>query len=129
MPVTRERAIRVLISITVLSLLLHLLILVKIIPYEITWGGRLNNDSEMFVFESMSIGILTFFLLVLLQKGKQLKAFLSKRAITIILWIYFALFALNTLGNLFADTRFEQSFAAVTFACALLLWIINRKQH
>lgn len=126
MQVTRERAIRVLISITVLSLLLHLLILVKIIPYEITWGGRLNNDNEMFVFESMSIGILTFFLLVLLQKGKQLKAFLSKRAIAIILWIYFALFALNTLGNLFAETRFEQSFAAVTFVCALLLWFINR---
>ena len=128
MQVTRERAIRVLISITVLSLLLHLLILVKIIPYEITWGGRLNNDSEMFLFESMSIGILTFFLLVLLQKGKQLKAFLSNRAITIILWIYFALFALNTLGNLFAETRFEQGFTVVTFTLALLIWFINRKK-
>ena len=33
----------------------HLGILLKIIPYEITWGGRLKDDAEMYVFETISI--------------------------------------------------------------------------
>ena len=29
--------------------------LLKVIPYDITWGGRLKTDSEMHIFELMSI--------------------------------------------------------------------------
>ena len=129
MQATRSIALRLLIGITLFALLLHVLILIKLIPYAITWGGRLQNDREMYLFESLSIIILLFFLLVLLQKGRLLKAILSEKALTIILWFYFGLFALNTIGNVFAETRFEQSFTVVTGSCALLLWIINRKPN
>lgn len=129
MQATRSIPLRLLIGITLFALLLHVLILIKLIPYAITWGGRLKNDREMYLFESLSIIILLFFLLVLLQKGRLLKAILSEKALTIILWFYFVLFALNTIGNVFAETRFEQGFTVVTGSCALLLWLINRKQH
>ena len=49
--------------------LFHSTILIKIIPYEITWGGKLKNDAEMYLFESISILINLFLTYVLLIKG------------------------------------------------------------
>jgi hypothetical protein len=105
---------------------LHLLILVKVIPYEITWGGKLKSDNEMYVFELFSIGINSFFLYVLLQKGNYVKAVFGEKALSIILWIFFALFTLNTIGNLFAETLFEKSLTIVTLLSAVLIWLINK---
>ncbi len=51
----------ILIGIAVLAIFFHFLILLKIIPYDITWGGRLKSDEEMFVFETISIIVNLFF--------------------------------------------------------------------
>ena len=102
----------------------HLCILVKIIPYEITWGGRLKNDSEMYVFETISIAINLILGVVLLVKGRYVKQVLSKRLVQIVLWIFLVLFLLNTVGNLFAETIFEKSLSLLTLALAILIWII-----
>jgi len=51
-------------------LLFHLSIILKIIPYEITWGGRLKNDSEMYVFETISI-VINLFLFLILTKDRN----------------------------------------------------------
>ncbi len=118
--------IKILIGITAIALLFHLLILVKIIPYNITWGGKLKTDEEMVAFESISIAISSFFIYVLLQKGNFVKAFFTERILSILLWIFFSLFCLNTIGNLVAETTFEKAFAFVTAANALLLWKINK---
>jgi hypothetical protein len=37
------------------------------------------------------------------------------------------LFALNTIGNIFAKTNFEKGFTVVTLATTVLLWIILKK--
>jgi len=58
--------INILIGISVLATIFHLLILVRVIPYEITWGGRLKTVEEMYVFETISILINSFFILDLL---------------------------------------------------------------
>lgn len=42
-------------------LVFHCLILCKIIPYNILWGGRLKSDIEMYRFETVSILINCFF--------------------------------------------------------------------
>ena len=44
-------------------ILFHICIIIKIIPYNIAWGGRLTNDNEMYVFESISILINVFFIM------------------------------------------------------------------
>ena len=36
------------------------------------------------------------------------------------MWVLFLLFLLNTVGNIFAKTTFEQSFAILTAMAALL---------
>ena len=122
----RTKCINILIFISVLVTLFHLLILVRVIPFEITWGGRLKTLEEMFVFETFSILINSFFIFVLLQKGEYVSYILGKKTVTIILWIFFAIFMLNTIGNVFAETNFEKLFTILTLLNAILIWLINK---
>lgn len=118
--------INILIGISVLITIFHLLILVRVIPYEITWGGRLKTVEEMYVFITLSILINSFFIFLLLQKGEYVRFFLGKKTVTIILWVFFTIFILNTIGNVFAETNFEKYFAILTLINSILIWIINK---
>ncbi len=119
-----DTAIKIMLGLFGAVLLFHICILLKIIPYEITWGGRLQNDSEMYVFETISIVINLLLYLSLLIKGGYIKAFLSAKVVNIILWIFLLLFGLNTIGNIFAKTNFEKFFALLTLMAMVLIWII-----
>lgn len=123
-----NNAIKIFIGIQVVVILFHFSIITKIVPYDITWGGRLQNDSEMYVFESISILINVFLSWVLLMKGDLVKFKFSNKAVNIILWLFFAIFILNTIGNIFAKTVFEQQFAFLTGFSSMLIWIILRKK-
>lgn len=117
-----------LIIINCLVMLMHLLILLSIIPYQYTWGGRLKTDSEMYVFEAVSLLINAFFIFVLLQKSERIRPFLSAKTINLVLWVFFILFALNTIGNIVAKTMFEKMFAIITLYNAFCLWKIIRSK-
>ena len=108
-------------------MLFHLSIVLKIIPYENTWGGRLKNDGEMYVFETISLVVNLFLFSILLIKGKYVKEYLSQKVVNIILWFFIMLFGLNTVGNILAETNFEKAFALVTLTFVILIWIILRK--
>jgi hypothetical protein len=124
MEVNKSVYIKILTSISIVAIFFHILILLKIIPYEITWGGKLKTNEEMYVFETFSILVNLFFIFVLLQKGVFIKPFLGKKTVAIILWIFLAIFVLNTIGNLFAKTTFEKGFTILTFVNSILLWVI-----
>lgn len=115
-----------LIVISVLATIFHLLILVRVIPFEITWGGRLKTVEEMYVFETISILINSFFIFILLQKGEYIRYFLGEKTVKIVLWIFFTIFVLNTIGNVFATTDFEKYFAILTLINSILIWAINK---
>ena len=108
-------------------ILLHLAILVKIIPYEVTWGGRLENDSEMFVFEVVSVLTNLFIAVLLLVKGKYLSSFIPIKVVNILLWAFLFIFGMNSLGNMFAETLFEMSLSLLTFIFTYLIWVILKK--
>jgi len=108
-------------------IILHLLILLKILPYEIAWGGRLTSDSEMYVFETISIVIVLLFSFILLIKGQFIKAFLPLKVVNIILWIFLVLFTLNTIANIFAKTFFEKSFGLITLFITYYIGVILHK--
>lgn len=113
----------------ILSILIfHLCIILKIVPYDIAWGGNLTNDNEMYVFETISILINLLLTCVLLIKGGYVKEFISSKIVDIILWIFLVLFGLNTIGNIFAETLFEKFFAVVTLLFVILIWIIINKK-
>jgi hypothetical protein len=120
-------AIRIMLLILVAVLLFHLSVLLKVIPYEMIWGGRLKNETEMYIFESVSIVINLFLGLILLIKGKYVTEIIPMKIVNAILWVFFVLFGLNTLGNVIAKTNFEKFFAIITLASCILIWILLRK--
>ena len=127
-----KNAIKIMLLIVSVITIFHLCILLKIIPYEITWGGRLKNDTEMYMFEGISILVNLVLGLTLLIKGKYVKQLISLKIVNVILWIFLILFALNTIGNMLAETTFEKSFAVVTLFLSLLIGVIlksKRNEH
>jgi hypothetical protein len=80
MKIPQSVNIKILIGITVAALILHFLILLKIIPYDIAWGGRLQSDQEMYTFETFSIIISLFSFMYLPKRGiSSALFFLTKR--------------------------------------------------
>lgn len=128
MPTLSKHAINIILVIVLALYVFHFGILLKLIPYNIAWGGRLKNDKEMYVFEFISILINLVLMLLLLMKANKMKPLISERSINIILWFYFGLFTLNTIGNLMAETNFEKGFAVLTAFLATLILLVVRKK-
>jgi hypothetical protein len=91
-----------------LFLLLHLLILLRIIPYNIIWGGRLKTDKDMYRFEIFSILLNSVFLIIVLVQANYVAIDIPKKIITYALWLMAGLFLLNTLGNATSKNKLEQ---------------------
>jgi len=121
-------AIKIFLGLLIAVILFHICIIFKIIPYDIAWGGRLKNDAEMYVFEIISILINIFLSIVLLMKGDIVRFRFSDKVINVILLIFFVIFILNTIGNLFAQTFLEKFFAILTGFSAILIWNITMKK-
>ena len=123
-----NKTIKPFVTLLFLVILFHVCIIIKIIPYNIAWGGRLTNDNEMYVFESISILINVFLSWLLVMKGDFVKFKFPNRTLNLILWIFFGLFVLNTFANFFAKTNFEKLFAILTGLSAVLIWTIIKQK-
>ena len=126
---TPRVAIKLVLGLLSVVMIFHLCILLKIIPYDITWGGKLKNDTEMYVFETISIIINSFLAITMLQKGDYITKKIKNKTINIILWVFFGIFALNTAGNLFAETFIEKSFTFITACSCYFIWVILTRKN
>jgi hypothetical protein len=103
-----------------LFLILHFIILIKLIPYNLVWGGRLKSDKEMVRFEIFSILINSLFVIVILMQMSFLTIDIPKKVITYSLWLMTGLFLLNTLGNALSKNKLEKRlFTPVTILLAI----------
>lgn len=109
-------------------IIFHICIILKLIPYDIAWGGNLTNDNEMYVFEILSLLINILLSYALLIKGGYVKSKLRTKIVDIFLWVFMVIFGLNTIGNIFAKTISEKYFSIITLLFVFLLWIILRKK-
>ncbi len=113
-------AVHTMLAITVCISIFHLLVLSGMVPYDIVWGGRLKNETQMYRFEIVSLSINLLLLAVTLIKAGYLKSRISRRIINSFLWIFAVLFTLNTLGNLMSANIFETIiFTPLTLLSAL----------
>ncbi len=101
-----KTSIKILLALLIAVIVFHISVIAKVVPYDKAWGGQLQNNTEMYIFESFSILIILFLGLVLLMKGDYAKFRFKNKTINIILWIFLTLFLLNTIGNIFAKTNF-----------------------
>lgn len=128
MKLNSQVAVKVMLGLLSIVILFHLLIIIEMVPYKMAWGGKLQTDGQMYVFEGFTILINLFLLFTLLIKGRYIKPRLSERTIKIVLWVYFLLFVLNTIGNLFAQSNLEKLFALLTSIFAALILLILRSK-
>lgn len=123
-------AVNAMLILLALVIIFHLLILIQVIPYNIVWAGRLQNVSEMVVFELVSLLINTMLIAVISIKAGYVKSRISPTVINVLLWFMVIVFSLNTIGNLFSKTSFETlAFTPLTFISALLCYRIVREPN
>jgi hypothetical protein len=108
-----------------LFLLLHFIILLKIIPYNLIWGGRLKSDTEMYRFEIFSILINALFIIVILVQAGFWMSNIPNKVITFALWLMAGLFFLNTLGNAISKNKIERFvFTPITILLAIFSLVL-----
>lgn len=109
--------------ITSATIIFHFLILFGIIPFENTWGGRLENREQMIVFESISIIVTILVMTAVGIRAGYLNWKIKPIILKVLFYILMVLFALNTVGNLFANNDFEKFFATpLTLILAVFCW-------
>jgi hypothetical protein len=98
----------------------HLLVILGVIPFDIVWGGRLKDRSQMVSFELTSILLNLIMLAVVTIKAELIKIPVNKKIIRILLWLMALLFLLNTIGNLLSNNQLEKIiFTPLTFLLSL----------
>ena len=126
--VNKRIALKLMTGLLSLILLFHLCVLFGIFSHEKVWAGKLNSLDEMKIFETISIVINVFLITILFFKSKNIKNNVTNKVVNVILWGFVFLFALNTIGNLFAKSIIEQILGtALTFISSVLCWIIVRR--
>lgn len=120
----------VIIAISAAALLMHVLILLKVLPYDFVWGGRLTTEADVMRFEIVSIVMQAFFLLIVAAKAGYVFKGKFTRTVNVAIWVLFAMMVLNTFGNLASNSGFETMvMTPVTIVLALLLFRLGIEKH
>jgi hypothetical protein len=114
-------------SITALAILtsvvlFHVLVVSGIVPKTIVWGGRISDPAQVVRAEIVSIMILLVTAAIVAMRWRSLAQGAPNVVAAVGTWVLVGLFALNTVGNLFAKTLFERAvFTPLTLLLALLM--------
>lgn len=128
--INKETAIKLMIGLLLLVVIFHLCVLFEIISYDKVWAGKIDSLDEMRIFETISILINVSLITILFFKSKNIKSNVSSKVVNVIIWVFVFLFALNTLGNLFAESMIERTLGTgLTFVSSVLCWIIVKKDN
>lgn len=84
------------------------------------WGGRIQSQEQMIPFEITSILLNIMMLAVVAVYTRHLNVKINSKIIKVALWIMFAIFLLNTIGNLFSNNQWEKIiFTPITLLLAV----------
>lgn len=116
-------ASKIIITVNTVFLLMHVLILLKMVPHDFVWGGRLKSTSEIVIFESMSIVVQILFILIIAVKSGYVFQGKFKKTAKVGTWVMFGLMVLNTVGNLFSRSGLETMvMTPITILLALMVF-------
>jgi hypothetical protein len=101
-------AINTMLIILLLVISFHLLVLIQVIPYNIVWGGKFQNATQMRRFEIASIALNGLIIFIIAMRGQYIKLNFPLNTINLFLWLIVLLFSINIIGNLFAETKMEK---------------------
>ena len=113
----------IVIVLMVLMIILHMLIMLRIVPYDIVWGGQIKNDASLMKLEVFALVTLFIFLAIILVKVDYLKFTKFKKITNIAVWIMFVYFLLNTVLNLASGVTLEKLiFTPITIILFVLIF-------
>jgi hypothetical protein len=118
--ISERSALYGLLAILSLFVILHLMLLFRLLPYDLVWGGRAAGTVELTVLELIALFINLLMLGVVAVRAGIVRLPAGPIFLKIVFWIMFLFFLLNTVGNLVSDNRLEQLvFAPLTLLLAL----------
>ena len=99
----------------------HVLVLLRIVPADIVWGGRIQGvPSNLVTLEIIALLVTLLFFVIISAKTGHVQAGRLSGAVNLGVWLVFAYPILNTLGNLASGISFESLIAApITIILAL----------
>jgi len=113
----------IVIVLMVLMIILHMLIMLRIVPYDIVWGGQIKNDASLMKLEIFALVTLFIFLAIILVKVDYLKFTKFKKITNVAVWIMFVYFLLNTVLNLASGVTLEKLiFTPITIILFVLIF-------
>lgn len=105
--------------------LFHLLVLAGLIPPTIVWGGKISDRSKLVVMELISLSTITAVGATAFLYSRRIGQGVPSPALNLVIWIFAVIFLLNTIGNMFAKTRFERlAFTPVTALLFILMILL-----
>lgn len=96
-----------------LLVIFHVLVLLRVVPAEIVWGGRIQGlPSNLVTLETIALLVTLLFFVIIAAKTGYVQAGRLSGAVNLGVWLVFAYLILNTLGNLASGISFESLIAA-----------------
>src|SRR5690348_9315525 len=106
--ISESTAVNSLLVVLSAIVIFHLLVIVHIIPYQIVWGGRIENRQQIIPLELISIIINLVMMGVVLIKKGVINFSIGRRWLRLLFWLMFVFFLVNTLGNLVSLNQIEK---------------------
>ena len=106
--ISERLAINAMLVLLTLIVLFHVLVLTGIIPFTIIGGGRITTRAEMVRLEVPALLINLVMLLVVAARAGLVKWRINPTLFRVVFWVLFAVFLLNTLGNLLSTNTLEK---------------------
>ena len=129
--ISEKMAINALILLLSLVIVFHIMLISGAIPFEIVWGGRLTDSSELPLYESISIGLNLLMLFMVLSKAGYSRISMKENTYRIFFGLMCLLFLVNTIGNIFSKNDLERMiftpFTLILTILFLRLAITNKK--
>ena len=106
----------------------HILVLLRVIPADIVWGGAIQNSTtSLFSLEIISLIVTLLFAVVIAAKAGYIKAFRFQAVVNVGVWVVFAILLLSMVANFASGVAFENlifvPIAVVLAFCAYRLAI------
>ncbi len=114
-----------LIILLICSMILHILVVLKVLPYKMLWGGRISTDAQMYRLETISLLTNLVFLVAILSQLELVDVHISHTWMKILMWIMVVAFTMNTFGNASSKNQLEKFlFTPLTFIMAIFSLIL-----
>jgi hypothetical protein len=86
----------------------HILVLLRVIPAGIVWGGAIQNSTtSLFSLEMISLLVTLLFAVVIAAKAGYIKVSRFQAAVNIGIWVVFAILLLSMVANFASGVAVE----------------------